>query len=72
MRSSDGAMNNLFRRYAVVGNKRSADGRTDFVGMPRNLDFTLERFDKAHSNRVSGVSIEIVRKHCKLIAAEPC
>ena len=40
--------------------------------MPSNVDFTPQRCDEALPYRVGGVSINIIREYCELIAAKPC
>ena len=64
-------VNDRFRRCAVIRDQRSTDGGSDRVRMFADLDLALEAPDKAQSNRVSGISVDIVAKHGELIAAEP-
>ena len=40
--------------------------------MASNPNFTFQGRYKAQTDRVSGVSVDIVGKHGELIAAEPC
>ena len=64
-------VNDRFRRCAVIRDQRSTDGGSDRVRMFTDLDLALEAPDKAQSNRVSGISVDIVAKHRELISAEP-
>ena len=64
-------VNDRFRRCAVIRDQRSTDGGADRVRMFADLDLALEAPDKAQSNRVSGISVDIVAKHGELISAEP-
>ena len=64
-------VNDRFRRCAVIRDQRSTDGGSDRVRMFADLDLALEAPDKAQSNRVSGVSVDIVAKYSELIPAEP-
>ena len=65
-------MNDRFRCCAVVRDQRSTDGGADLLRMSADLDLALEARDEAQSNRLSGISVDIVGKHSELIPAEPC
>jgi hypothetical protein len=65
-----GMMDDFLGLFTVIGYQRRADRCSDPVRMSSQPDLTLEARQKSTRNRQSGISVNIIAKQSKLVAAE--
>ena len=65
-----GVMDDFLYLFTVIGYQRRADRCSDPVRMSSQPDLTLEARQKSTRNRQSGISVNIIAKQSKLVAAE--